>query len=91
MNRTLFFIVWISIVGVNLAIFEPQIYRSHTKYEKNIRRIKELEIEKKILNEEIKDYKAKLKAIEDSFYLEKIGRDKLKMVKDGEKIYKLVE
>lgn len=91
MRGILLFIVGMGIIGVNMSIFIPQIVRSNIKYEKNMRKVKDIEVQIAVMEEQIADYGNKTKALEDPFYIEKIGREKLKMVKDGEKIYKLVD
>lgn len=91
MKGVISFILVFLFIGGNLAKFGPQIVRSKIKIEKNSKKIMELEIEKKILIQEISEYQEKLGALNTPFYLEKIGREKLKMVKEGEKIYQLVE
>ncbi|MGL4392843.1 MAG: septum formation initiator family protein [Fusobacteriaceae bacterium] len=85
-------ITWILlmfVIGITASKFVPQIIRSNTKIQRTEKAIKD--IEKKIIatNDGIESYQKKLKDLEDPFFREKLGREKLQMVRDGEKIYKL--
>lgn len=91
MKKIIFIIVTSGVIGVNLSIFLPQIARSYRKSDKNMKRIHEIDVRMLTLNDQINEYTVKLKDVENSYYMERIGRDKLRMVKDGEKIYKLAK
>ena len=91
MKQILILIIVTVLVGGNCVAFFPQIARSYSKYSKNMRKISEIDIKVLALTEQIDDYSKKVVELSDPYYIERIGRDKLKMVKDGEKIYKLVK
>lgn len=90
--KEVFIIIIISIIiGGNCTVFFPQIARSHIKYSRNMKKINELDVKILALKEQIDEYSKKVGELNDPYYIERIGRDKLKMVKEGEKIYKLVK
>ena len=73
---------WI-ILAIVLYVFVPQIYRSYIKVNK-------LKSEKKQLLNKIEKYNKRIEELKDEFYREKISRDELQMVKEGEEIYRLI-
>ena len=74
---------WI-ILAIVLYVFVPQIYRSYIKVNK-------LKNEKKQLLNKIEEYNKRIEELKDEFYREKISRDELQMVKEGEEIYRLID
>lgn len=67
----------------------PQIYRSCVKINK-LKAEKNQIIEKiQLEKNKIEEYNNSIKALEDEFHREKISRDRLQMIKDGEEIYRL--
>lgn len=80
---------WIILVIV-LYVFVPQIYRSYIKVNKlkseKKQLLKKIELEKN----KIEEYNKHIDELNDEFYREKISRDELQMVKEGEEIYRLI-
>ena len=80
---------WI-ILAIVLYVFVPQIYRSHIKVNKlkseKKQLLKKIELEKN----KIEEYNKHIDELNDEFYREKISRDELQMVKEGEEIYRLI-
>ncbi|MGL6063615.1 MAG: FtsB family cell division protein [Fusobacteriaceae bacterium] len=89
MKKIIFSIVIVSFLSVNIIIFFPQIQRSYTKIKRIEKKIEEIESKSLGLKEEIKDYSEKIEKLKIPYYREKIGREKLQMVKEGEEVYKL--
>jgi len=86
----------LNVVGVIIFclvayIFIPQIFQSDEK----ISRLREelVKTEEKIVSEQKKlvELKANIEKLDDTFYKEKLVRKRLRMVKDGEIIYKLLD
>lgn len=90
MRKIIFGIVIVAILG-KLPSTISQIIRSHTKYNKNKSRINEIDVRILTLKDQINEYTEKLEDVKSEYYVERIGRDKLRMVKEGEKIYKLAK
>nr|WP_240934740.1 septum formation initiator family protein [Fusobacterium sp. FSA-380-WT-3A] len=70
--------------------FIPRIYRSYEKITRLNAELTSLKEKKDILNENIKEYERDIKNLDNEFYREKLVREKLKMVKPGEEIYKVL-
>lgn len=68
----------------------PQIYKSFVKIQKLNSELNALKYRKQELNDEIRRYKINTDRLKDDFYKEKEVREKLKMVKPGEHIYKVL-
>lgn len=78
-------------VVINLASFGPNIYRSSvkvSKLEKEMCYLKETECN---IKEKIKSYDKEIEDIKDIANREKMVRNKLQMVKDGEIIYRVTK
>ena len=73
------------VVGVT-----PRIYKSFVKIQKLTSELNLLKHRKQELNDEIRRYKMNTDRLKDDFYKEKEVREKLKMVKPGEHIYKVL-
>lgn len=73
------------VVGVT-----PRIYKSFVKIQKLTSELNTLKYRKQELNDEIRRYKINTDRLKDDFYKEKEVREKLKMVKPGEHIYKVL-
>ena len=73
------------VVGVT-----PRIYKSFIKIQKLTSELNALKYRKQELNDEIRRYKINTDCLKDDFYKEKEVREKLKMVKPGEHIYKVL-
>lgn len=73
------------VVGVT-----PRIYKSFVKIQKLTSELNLLKYRKQELNDEIRRYKINTDRLKDDFYKEKEVREKLKMVKPGEHIYKVL-
>ncbi|WP_177162404.1 septum formation initiator family protein [uncultured Fusobacterium sp.] len=73
------------VVGVT-----PRIYKSFVKIQKLTSELNLLKHRKQELNDEIRRYKINTDRLKDDFYKEKEVREKLKMVKPGEHIYKVL-
>ncbi|MGL5122847.1 MAG: septum formation initiator family protein [Fusobacteriaceae bacterium] len=89
MKKIINSIVIVSFLGINIIIFAPQINRSHVKIKRTERKIEEIDIKLLAFNEEIKEYSEKIEKLKIPYYREKIGREKLQMVKEDEEVYKL--
>jgi len=74
-----------------LYIFVPQIYKSGDKISRL--RIEIERLDERIVNDEkrLEDLKTSINMLEDTYFKEKLVRKRLRMVKDGEIIYKLLE
>ena len=73
-----------------IVIVTPQIYKSFVKIQKLTSELNLLKHRKQELNDEIRRYKINTDRLKDDFYKEKEVREKLKMVKPGEHIYKVL-
>lgn len=77
------------ILGTICYFFAPPIYRSYSKINRIDRRLVDIDAEILAYQENIKQYDDKLSKLSIEFYREKIAREKLQMVREGEKLYKL--
>ena len=75
-------------ISINIFIFIPQMKRSLGKIDRLDNKILEIDSQIKVINRKIIEYDIKILDSKNSFYREKIGREKLQMVREGEKIYK---
>lgn len=78
-------------VLVNLASFAPNIYRSCVKISKLEKEISSLKDAQCSIREKIKMYEQETENLKDIDNREKMVRDKLQMVKHGEKIYRVTK
>ena len=78
-------------VGFVVLKFAPEIWTSQIKLNKLKTDLKILKEKKNTLDQDILSYENEMKNLDVDFYKEKIVREKLKMVKDGEVIYKTVK
>lgn len=86
LKRVVLVLIALSIVvGVT-----PRIYKSFIKIQKLTFELNALKYRKQELNDEIRRYKINTDRLKDDFYKEKEVREKLKMVKPGEHIYKVL-
>lgn len=67
----------------------PQIYRSCVKINKLKAEKNQISEKIQLEKSKIEEYNNSIKALEEEFYREKISRDRLQMIKDGEEIYRL--
>ena len=72
-------------------IFLPKIYRSHIKINKLYREKKSLELEEKNVRIRIAGLDKSIAELNNDYFIEKQAREKLKMKKKGEKIYRLTD
>lgn len=74
-----------------LYIFVPQIYKSGDKISRLRSEIERLD--ERIVNDEkrLEELKISINMLEDTYFKERLVRKRLRMVKDGEVIYKLLE
>lgn len=82
---------WVTVITVFMAIkIIPDIYVNYNKERKILKECEE--IYKKIELEKIKtdEFEVKIEELDDEFQIEKIVRDKLKMVKENEEIYRFI-
>lgn len=86
-NIIVFFMAAI-FLGANMYIFVPSIMRSNNKIEKLDKQAKELDSRISFYKQEIAEYEGKIEKMKDEFYKEKMGRDKHKLIKEGETIYR---
>ncbi len=85
-KQDLFLTLLVVLVGY---IFLPRIYRSQIKYTKLVKEKKLLELEEKNVKIRIVELNKSIKEYNNDFYVEKQAREKLRMIKQGEKIYRL--
>lgn len=88
MKRLPIFIILLFFLGGNALFFLPKISRSLNKLEKLNEQIKDLDIKIAGSEKEIKNYEQKILKMQNEFYREKMGRDKHKLIQEGEQIYK---
>ena len=81
---------WI-ILDIVLYVFVPQIYRSYIKVNKLKNEKKQLLNKIELEKNKIEEYNKRIEELKDEFYREKISRDELQMVKEGEEIYRLID
>ncbi len=81
---------WIILV-IMLYVFVPQIYRSCIKINKLKNERKQLAKKIELEKNKIEEYNKRIEELKDEFYREKISRDELQMVKEGEEIYRLIK
>ncbi len=72
-------------------IFLPKIYRSHIKINKLYTEKKSLELEEKNVRIRIAGLDKSIAELNNDYFIEKQAREKLKMKKKGEKIYRLTD
>lgn len=88
MKRLPIFISLLIFLAGNGVFFIPKISRSVNKLSKLNDQIAELDLKIIGYGKEIKNYEDKILKMKDEFYREKMGRDKYKLIKEGETIYK---
>lgn len=88
MKRLPIFIILLIFLAGNAIFFIPKISRSLTKLEKLNEQIREIDLKSSGYGKEIKSYEDKILKMKNDFYREKMGRDKHKLIKEGEMIYK---
>ncbi|WP_319370297.1 septum formation initiator family protein [uncultured Ilyobacter sp.] len=76
---------------VFLQYFLPKIYRSHVKLNKLIKEKKDLNLIHENVRINIMELDQDIEKLNDSYYIEKISREKLQMRKKGEVIYRLTD
>lgn len=76
---------------INLASFAPNIYRSKVKVAKLEKEISSLKEAQAGIQERIKKYDKEIEDLKDISNREKIVRNKLQMVKNGEIIYRVTK
>lgn len=74
-----------------VSSFAPNIYRSYVKIEKLEKEIKSLKDAQCIIKEKIKNYDDEIEDLKDMDNREKMVRNKLQMVKQGEIIYRVTK
>lgn len=77
------------VISLLCYFFVPAIYRSYSKINRINRRMIDIDAQILAYKEGIKSYDDKLEKLNIEFYREKIAREKLQMVREGEKLYKL--
>lgn len=87
-KKILIYIVLISLFSLKVV---PQIKKNISKKENLENEIKTAEIKIEQLKEQILKYENFIQKLETDFEQEKIARNKLKMIKENEVIYKLIE
>ncbi|WP_319202845.1 septum formation initiator family protein [uncultured Ilyobacter sp.] len=76
---------------VFLQYFLPKIYRSHVKLNKLIKEKKDLNLIHENVKINIMELDQDIEKLNDTYYIEKISREKLQMRKKGEVIYRLTD
>lgn len=87
-KKILISIILISLFSLNVI---PQIKNNISKKENLENEIEQIEKKIEILDEQIERYDKFIKRLDTDFGQEKIARNNLKMVKENEVIYKLIE
>ncbi|MGL4981186.1 MAG: septum formation initiator family protein [Fusobacteriaceae bacterium] len=88
MKRLPGFIIMLIFLAGNVVFFIPKISRSMNKLNKLEEHIEELDVKIVGYSKEINLYEEKISKMKNEFYREKMGRDKHKLIKDGEIIYR---
>lgn len=88
MKRLPTFVFLLAFMAGNAVFFMPKISRSLNKISQLDKQIKELDLRIAGYKKEIKSYDEKTIKMKSDFYREKMGRDKHKLIKEGETIYK---
>ncbi|MGL4403127.1 MAG: septum formation initiator family protein [Fusobacteriaceae bacterium] len=88
MKRLPGFIIMLIFLAGNVIVFTPKISRSINKLSKLNTHIGELDLKIAGYGKEVRVYEEKILKMKDEFYREKMGRDKHKLVKEGESIYR---
>ena len=83
-------LIILMVLTINSSFF-PKIHRSFIKTSKLSVNLSNLKKQKKDILESINTYKEKTKNLKKEYYKEEIARNCLKMVKPGEKIYKVIK
>ena len=84
-------IIAVLFVLLNLASFAPNIYRSYIKVDKLENELFAIKETENNIREKIESYDREIENLKDIDNREKIVRDKLQMVKPGEKIYRVAK
>ena len=86
-NKVEFFMaLFVILVGY---VFLPKIYRSHIKLDKLYAEKKSLELEEKNVKIRIAELDKGIAELHNDYFIEKQAREKLRMKKKGERIYRL--
>ena len=84
-------IIILIFLSINIFIFIPQIKRSLSKIYRLDKSINEIDSQIEGISEKILEFDERILDSKIDFYREKIGREKLQMVREGEKIYKEIK
>ncbi|WP_372713900.1 septum formation initiator family protein [Ilyobacter sp.] len=76
---------------VFLQYFLPKIYRSHVKLNKLVKEKKDLNLIHENVKINIMELDQDIEKLNESYYIEKISRERLQMRKKGEVIYRLTD
>ena len=75
------------LIGVGAGI--PNIYRSYVRLQKLKNERAELTLKRDQYEEQLRIYDEEIEKLKQNFYREKIAREKLFMIKEGEKIIRI--
>ena len=79
-----------AVLGIFLYNVLPNIYDNHKKIEVLQQEKEELLLKNKNMEKKLCDIKEEIERLNDEFYVETLSRERLNMVKEDEKIYRLV-
>jgi cell division protein FtsB len=89
MDKGLKRIFVVGIIGTGICVAGPNIYRSYIRLTKLKIEREELTLKKEQYVEQIRIYDEEIEKLKQNFYREKIAREKLFMIKEGEKIIRI--
>ncbi len=79
-----------AVLGIFLYNVLPNIYDNHKKIEVLQQEKEELLLKNRNMEKKLFDIKEEIERLNDEFYVETLSRERLNMVKEDEKIYRLV-
>ena len=79
-----------AVLGIFLYNVLPNIYDNHKKIEVLQQEKEELLLKNRNMEKKLSDIKEEIERLNDEFYVETLSRERLNMVKEDEKIYRLV-
>lgn len=75
---------------VTIAKITPDIFVNYNKRQKILKECSDIQKKIELENQKILDFEKKIEVLDDEFQREKIVRDKLKMIKENEEIYRFI-
>ncbi len=79
-----------AVLGIFLYNVLPNIYDNHKKIKVLQQEKEELLLKNRNMEKKLTDTKKEIERLSDEFYVETLSRERLNMVKEDEKIYRLV-